>query len=598
MFARMACTFCLTATLLQAAVAQEAKPPAAQAREPIFDVGEIEVPEGDVNDLLEFLDEITQLQQNIATDYQKAMTKISAARNQASSQVLNDADNLTDEQFAKAASFALATRVRGITQASKEEQREILDLVKRQLSIGVKKGLQRTDFSNASMTASYLERYGDASLAAEAYQDFANLLKDAKNPAYRQYAERFEGSARRLSLLGNPIELEGKLVDGSDFDWDKYKGKVVLVDFWATWCGPCIAEAPNVRRNYDQYHDLGFEVVGISLDRDRSALEAYLEKENVPWENLFENGAGWNHPMARRYGVSSIPSVFLVNREGDVVSLNARGTELGNQLRKLFSSKSDYEKLIALYNEQITPETTDAELILKRAAAYVATDQWDKAKSDWLRAIEINPELYQRAFYRYRTAERFGETADFGLKWIDLKPEDAFRYLAVTPYLLLDDRDEALRENCETMAKRFAETKDPRTARLTVKACLLVPGLIDPKQLPVEPLVKATEAGGTAWDWGIRGMLAYRTGDAKNALEYLEKAAQRRPVDFARAADLAVGAMAEHDLGNEQAAKQALEQASELLEKLEAIESNRGHHDLLIAQILFKEASEKINGEK
>ena len=169
-----------------------------------------------------------------------------------------------------------------------------------------------------------------------------------------------------MGLLGNPIDLSGKLVDGSDFDWEAYRGKVVLVDFWATWCGPCIAEAPNVRKNYDLYHDRGFEVVGISLDSKKSALDAYIKKEQVPWVNLFEDGAGWKHPMAVKYGVGAIPTVFLVDRDGEVVSL-PRGAELGNQLRLLLTTKADWEKAIAETSEQITPETTDAALISRRA---------------------------------------------------------------------------------------------------------------------------------------------------------------------------------------------------------------------------------------
>jgi thiol-disulfide isomerase/thioredoxin len=153
------------------------------------------------------------------------------------------------------------------------------------------------------------------------------------------------GTLRRMNLLGNEIEIKGKLVDGTDFDWKAYsKGKVILVDFWATWCGPCLAELPNVKKNYEKYHDKGFDVVGISLDTDRKKLESFLEEEGTKWAQLFEDDAGWKHPVAVHYGISGIPTVILVDQQGKVVSLNARGPELGKQLEKLLGSSDSTEK--------------------------------------------------------------------------------------------------------------------------------------------------------------------------------------------------------------------------------------------------------------
>jgi thiol-disulfide isomerase/thioredoxin len=109
---------------------------------------------------------------------------------------------------------------------------------------------------------------------------------------------------------------------------------VVLVDFWATWCGPCLGELPNVREKYHQYHDKGFEVVGISLDRDRQALEKFLADEQNPWITLHD-GDWKDNAVASYYGVMGIPTVILVDKEGKVVSIRARGPELGKQLEQL-----------------------------------------------------------------------------------------------------------------------------------------------------------------------------------------------------------------------------------------------------------------------
>ena len=130
------------------------------------------------------------------------------------------------------------------------------------------------------------------------------------------------------------MELVGTTVAGEPFDWSSYRGKYVLVDFWATWCGPCVAEIPHLKRLYAAYHQRGFDIVGISLDRNPNALTAYLKQQEIPWVNLYEHGGGGSHPVAKQYGISAIPTMFFVDKEGKVVSLRARGTELRNLLEQ------------------------------------------------------------------------------------------------------------------------------------------------------------------------------------------------------------------------------------------------------------------------
>lgn len=128
-------------------------------------------------------------------------------------------------------------------------------------------------------------------------------------------------------------------LNGAPLSISKFKGKVVLVDFWATWCGPCIAELPNVKECYNKYHDKGFDVVGISLDQGRDVLEKFIEKEKLPWTQLFEDdvhkGEGWSHPMVRYYGINAIPAAILLDKEGKVVSMAARGEDLPKLVEKL-----------------------------------------------------------------------------------------------------------------------------------------------------------------------------------------------------------------------------------------------------------------------
>lgn len=118
-----------------------------------------------------------------------------------------------------------------------------------------------------------------------------------------------------VDLDGNPISLA------------EYRGKVVLLDFWAVWCGPCLGEIPRIRAVYEKYHDNGFEVIGVSLDEDEATLRAYIKENEMPWRHIFD-GQKWSGHLVEQYGVRSIPAPFLIDREGKVISVKARGSLL------------------------------------------------------------------------------------------------------------------------------------------------------------------------------------------------------------------------------------------------------------------------------
>ena len=152
------------------------------------------------------------------------------------------------------------------------------------------------------------ERLGNAELA-KAYK----LKVDPSLGWEGQVLPDFSSST--VDLEGNPISLAD------------YRGKVVLIDFWAVWCGPCLGEIPRIKRVYEKYHDKGFEVIGVSLDEDEAALRAYIHENEMPWRHIFD-GQKWSGHLVEQYGVRSIPAPFLIDREGKVISVKARGSLL------------------------------------------------------------------------------------------------------------------------------------------------------------------------------------------------------------------------------------------------------------------------------
>jgi thiol-disulfide isomerase/thioredoxin len=192
----------------------------------------------------------------------------------------------------------------------------------------------------AMQLASALEQTGDNEVAALAIRTFGPLFAKSGNEKVRELAAGLEGKLRLLELPGKPMEISGVLLDGTAFDQKKLAGQVILVDFWATWCGPCIAEIPNMAAAYEKYHDKGFEVVGISLDEERGDVEKFVADKKIPWPILFA-GKGWQDPVAQFYGISGIPQLVLIGRDGNVVTTDVRGEKLNERLAELFGDGSD-----------------------------------------------------------------------------------------------------------------------------------------------------------------------------------------------------------------------------------------------------------------
>ena len=156
--------------------------------------------------------------------------------------------------------------------------------------------------------------------------------------AYVQTSLAGLDAEKKLAIGGEPIHFEVKSITGEKLSPAAYKGKVLLIDFWATWCGPCVAEMPNVKSVYTKYHGQGFEIVGISLDQSRDKLDMYLERQEIKWPQYFD-GKYWNNAIAVSYGVKSIPATFLVDKKGKIRYKSLRGKQLETAVAELLNEK-------------------------------------------------------------------------------------------------------------------------------------------------------------------------------------------------------------------------------------------------------------------
>jgi peroxiredoxin len=168
---------------------------------------------------------------------------------------------------------------------------------------------------------------------------------------------------KRHPLIRKPLgDLKFTSLKGEEIDISRYKGKVVLVDFWAMWCGPCIGELPNVKNTYNKYHDHGFEIIGISLDRDRSRLENFIQSNDMPWPQYFD-GKGWKNEIAVRFDIHSIPSTFLLDMDGNVRYANLRGSALKDAVEDLLRGPSQPDGQITSSGMANLKDLTSLELL-------------------------------------------------------------------------------------------------------------------------------------------------------------------------------------------------------------------------------------------
>ncbi len=181
----------------------------------------------------------------------------------------------------------------------------------------------------------------DPNRDGEMLQKTANYLK--KNIPDSKYTKDFLAKigGPKGTQQGNPAkEIDLPMPNGNSLALSSLKGKVVLLDFWASWCKPCRMENPNVVKTYEKYKDRGFTIYSVSLDQRKDQWISAIKADGLTWSNHVSDLKGWNSSAAATYNVNGIPATFLIDESGTIVAKNLRGEQLNAFLEEYFNKKS------------------------------------------------------------------------------------------------------------------------------------------------------------------------------------------------------------------------------------------------------------------
>jgi peroxiredoxin len=184
---------------------------------------------------------------------------------------------------------------------------------------------------------------GASYLTLDKYDDAEKLYREiikSGSKVDRRITEAASADLSRIAALrklrvGAPaVDISGRSHQGKKIRLKDYRGKVVLLDFWAAWCNPCRMEMPNVIKVYSEFRKKGFEIIGISLDSDEAQFQNFIKDNEMSWPQIYD-GKGWASGIGQLYAVSSIPATYLIDKKGNIRFKNVRGEQLRHAVQQL-----------------------------------------------------------------------------------------------------------------------------------------------------------------------------------------------------------------------------------------------------------------------
>lgn len=191
------------------------------------------------------------------------------------------------------------------------------------------------EHANSVVSAFILMQYASQLESSEVEEMVGKFTPEIAKSEYVVKLKEFVQKLKKTASGAVAPDFTMNDTEGKPVSLSSFKGKIVLVDFWASWCGPCRQENPNVVKLYQQYHGKGFEILGVSLDKDKEAWLKAIKDDNLTWNHVSDLQY-WQNAAARLYGVNSIPQSFLLDKEGKIIAKGLRGEELAKKLAELF----------------------------------------------------------------------------------------------------------------------------------------------------------------------------------------------------------------------------------------------------------------------
>ena len=322
-------TFCLSVGQAPKACAQESKPAAGTAWQSIV------IPNtSDVGQLERFIVEIKKRQPFNAEQYiekQKALREVSK-------KIVEGTKDTNSDSFRKAEAEFVSASVMLLGNDGPDAQRKFFE--KFQDYLTKREKIEFSDVQMAILAGQNLEQLPDRTLAKEAYKSFADIFRKKDAASLSDVIALLDANGRRLELPGKEFKLVGTTFSGEDFNVETLKNKFVLVYFWSSTVKACEQEHPYMLAVYEKYRERGFEIVGISLDEKKDEAQAFIKKLSIPWINLWDSRKNGVSKVMETYGVSAIPTVFLLDKENKVITIEARGLLLGKELERQLPDQS------------------------------------------------------------------------------------------------------------------------------------------------------------------------------------------------------------------------------------------------------------------